>query len=234
MIARRIGAQFGFGGGGDLAVMRFDAFANYEISELDVYGHLTQRWVNAVGGTYLIGKTALELGGTHHRVVGETPVAFRLGFMLPVLDDTSDGFVAAAGGTIARPSDVVFSIRSSTALRASASATYRRQRLIVQGDAGIDVAFLPGSDIKPLARADAGVGFGTRRRIDRIAVLGVSESLTDRFVVQAGAVEPCPTQVLFPGRSVEFFANAAGDYTVQLTVTEAYRSVRARVIITAE
>ena len=112
--------------------------------------------------------------------------------------------------------------------------------------------------------------------VDRLAVLGVSEDLTHRFIVHAGPSDPVAIatversivavgdivridgsksfspedlplnfkwEVLVapgtppripPAPTAEFFANTPGDYTIQLTVTESYRSVRARVIVTAE
>jgi hypothetical protein len=166
---RRFGAALGIGSGGDLgiaSIFRLDVFANYGFSFAGLYGQISQSLVASEGTSFLVGKSSLEIGGTSHQELA-VPTAFRLGLVFPVVNDDDPGFLGSAAGTVMRAADAVASYPSSFAFRSSASVSITRARYRIQADAGLDVA-IGGSEqlyFQPIARANAGVGWGTSKRL---------------------------------------------------------------------
>ncbi len=170
-----VGAPAGLGFG---AAKRFEAYANIALDDLGfgVYGQLSQTSLQARSLSFpermYSGRRTLDVGGTRRLPVdlGDTTTA-RLGMILPLANDTSDGFVAGTTGAFQRPADAAVSVPSTVTLRTSASLTRRHKRFVVQADAGFD--WLLGGEpsaFDALGRLNFGVGFGSRTSILTVEV----------------------------------------------------------------
>ena len=161
----RVGLQFGFGGAGERpfgSVTRLEVFGNYRFSEFGVYGQFSESTFEVEPNMRLSGRQTLELGGTYQRPIAALgPLSARAGLLVPVGNDTSEGYLASTAGATQRAADAAATFPSTLAVRTGASLTHQRERLVLQGDAGIDwLLGGPNSSLDALARANAGVGLG--------------------------------------------------------------------------
>jgi hypothetical protein len=184
----RVGAQLGVGAPAGLdfgSAKRIEAFANFVVGEWGAYGQFSQTSLQAMSVSFpdertLAGRQTFELGATHALPLDRwgTTTA-RLGVLLPVGNDSSDGFVAGTAGAFQRPADAAGSVPSTTAVRTSTSLTRTMNRFVLQADAGFD--WLLGGEptaLDVLARANLGVGFGSRTAIVAVE-LSNTMALTD-------------------------------------------------------
>lgn len=163
----RVGAELGVGGPSTLAfgsARRLDLFGNYTREDLGAYGQFSQTSLETMSGGTYSGRRTLE-GGATYRLPFErygTSTA-RLGILAPIGNDNTEGFLAGTAGAFQRPADAAGSVPSTMAVRSSANFTRVGKRFVFQADAGID-ALLGGepSAFDALARANIGVGFGSR------------------------------------------------------------------------
>lgn len=161
----RGGAQLGVGESEDTdfgSVVRLDVFGHYRLARFGVYGQLSQTQLAAPASS-LSGRRTLELGGTRRFGISVGTFTGRVGLLAPIGNDDTDGFVASTAGVMQRPGDAASSFASSLAARTSASFVRTGERSVLQVDAGVD--WLLGTETRPvdaLARANAGVGLGTR------------------------------------------------------------------------
>jgi hypothetical protein len=163
----RVGAELGVGGPSSLAfgsARRLDLFGNYTRRELGGYVQFSQTSLESMSGDTFSGRRTLEGGGTYQLPFKRygTPTA-RLGILVPVGNDNTEGFLAGTAGAFQRPADAAASVPSTVAVRSSANFTRVGKRFVFQGDAGIDM-LLGGepSSFDALARANIAVGFGSR------------------------------------------------------------------------
>lgn len=163
----RVGLQMGLGGPDKLpfgSVKRTEIFGNYMRGRLGGYGQFSQTTLEAPSGLMFSGRQTLEGGATFRLPsTGLGTATSRVGVLVPIGNDNGDGFVASTAGSFQRPTDAASSVPSAVAIRTGANLTRVTRRFVLQGDAGIDwlVAGEP-SALDALARANVGVGFGSR------------------------------------------------------------------------
>lgn len=173
---QRVGAQAGFGGGGNLpfgSVRRVDVFGNYKFSSFGAYGQFSQAFVESTPGMSISGKQTLELGGTYHHPVRGNELSSRLGVLFPVSGDDVDGFVAGTAGAFQRPTDAATSFPATVGVRTGASLTRASDHFVLQADGGIDWLLGGGENaaaLDPLLRANFGVGFGARATLFTVEI----------------------------------------------------------------
>lgn len=181
----RIGMQVGVGDTTDLdlgAVRRYELFANYKLSELGVYGQVSQTTLTTEDTT-LPGRRTLELGATYQ----VASVSLRSGLLVGVGNETSDGYIASSAGAQQRPADAIASFPSSVALRTGGSFTRVSKPIVIQVDAGIDWILGGPAAVDGLLRANGAIGVGVRSfliGIELTNTIRVSDS--DRRVHAAG------------------------------------------------
>ena len=163
----RAGLQFGFGSTSPMgfgSVTRLEVFGNYRFSNFGAYGQLSQAALEAGAGTQLSGRRTLEAGGTyHHTLQGVGELTPRLGVVVPVGNDDTEGYVASSAGSLQRPTDAVTSFPATVAVRSGASVTRGHHRFVLQADGGIDWLFGGRSaSVDALVRANGGIGLGIR------------------------------------------------------------------------
>lgn len=163
----RVGLQFGFGAAEDMSfgsVTRLELFGNYRISQLGVYGQLSQTQFEAAPGMSLSGRRTLEAGGTyHHELANVGMLTARAGVLAPIGNDTTDGFIATSAGASQRPTDAATSFPATAAIRTGASLTRMGRSLVVQADGGVDwLLGGPNASLDALVRANGAIGYGIR------------------------------------------------------------------------
>ncbi|NVB77636.1 MAG: hypothetical protein HOV81_04515 [Kofleriaceae bacterium] len=162
----RLGVQFGAGTAGERpfgSVTRYEVFGSYRFADFGAYGSFAQSQFEVEPNMRLSGRQTLELGGTYQRPVALGPLSVRGGILFPISSDDADGYLASTAGAMQRATDAAQSFPSTVAVRTSASITHKRQRLVLQGDGGIDwLLGGPNSSLDALARLNAGVGLGFR------------------------------------------------------------------------
>lgn len=189
----RGGVQLGIGGADHVdfgSVVRLDAFGVYRFSRFGVYGQISQTQLDAPMSS-LSGRRTLELGGTARHEISAGAFTGRAGLLVPVGNDDTAGFVASTAGVAQRPTDAATSFASSAAARTSASFVRMGERSVLQVDAGIDWLF--GTEARPLdllARANAGVGLGTRRAM---LTIELSNTLRVSELTRMHAIGLCGT-----------------------------------------
>lgn len=162
----RLGVQFGVGTGGERpfgTVTRYEVFGSYRVSNLGAYGSFSQSQFEVEPNMRLGGRMTFELGGTYQRPLSLGPLSARAGILFPMGSDDADGYLASTAGAMQRATDAAQAFPSTVAVRTSASVTHKRERLIFQGDGGVDwLLGGPEKSLDALARLNAGVGLGFR------------------------------------------------------------------------
>lgn len=164
----RLGVDVGTG-----ATRRMEVFANYALTSFGAYGRFLETDLDGANDMTIGGRRTLELGGTwRDEIEGIGSLTPHAGLVLPLGNDDRDGFIASSAGAIVRPSDVVASFPSTTAMRTGASLTHQRSGIVAQVDGGIDWLFAGQQHpFDAVAHANIGVGVGVRA-----AMLGVELS----------------------------------------------------------
>lgn len=165
----RAGAQVGVGTSGDLgfgAATRLDVFGHYRIGSYGVFAQISETRLAISDEMTLAGRLTTSLAGTYHRELGFAMLSASGGLVVPLSNVDPAGTIASYAGAEQRPTDAVLAFPAPLTLRSSANLTMTRGRVVLQGDAGLDVPL--GADqraIDVLGRANIGVGYGTRSTI---------------------------------------------------------------------
>jgi hypothetical protein len=162
----RAGAQLGVSNARDLdfgAATRLDVFGHYRFGRYGVFAQFSQTQLAAGNKTTLAGRLGTIIAGTYHRALGPATLSTNGGLIMAVGNTDAAGSVASYVGAQQRPTDTALAIPAPFGVRSGASLTSSRPRYLVQLDTGIDWLF--GGDengLDPIARANVGIGFGTR------------------------------------------------------------------------
>ena len=148
---------------GKLTRGKFGAFFQVDGSNL---ANLSESWSGTIEG-----RRTLEFGGTHGFPSTFGHLTARVSFVAPVGHDDADGYLAAAATSFQRPTDAIYSLPSTVAVRSSMSWILRGARWVIQMDAGLDAAVAGVSEMAPVfGRFNAAFGLGVRSAIASLEV----------------------------------------------------------------
>ncbi len=165
----RAGTQVGVGEGNELgfgAATRFDVFGHYRIGSYGVFAQLSETLLAVPNQMTLAGRRSAILAGTYHHVFGPATLSVSGGLIAAIGNTDVAGSVASYAGAEQRPTDAAVAIAAPFGLRSGASLCASKGQILIQVDTGVDWLF--GNDdhgVIALARANVGVGLGTRSRM---------------------------------------------------------------------